>query len=109
MTPAEISTQRRLFTVHILHGVNPRIATPQLSPSSIEAGHVHPGIAVEGGWRRHRLLAFRFGNRVGVLAAFGALTGQHEEAATTDERVFAITPDGRVLDVTCPVRQVDRS
>lgn len=63
------------------------------------AGHVHPGVVVPDGWRRHRLPAFRFGSRIGVLPAFGSLTGLHEESAKPDERVFAVTPAG-LLDVT---------
>lgn len=58
------------------------------------AGHVHPGTTVRDGWRRHRLPAFRFGPRYGLLPAFGALTGLHETPVQTGERVVAVTPAG---------------
>lgn len=58
------------------------------------AGHVHPGINVQDGWRKHRLPAFRFGADCGVLPAFGALTGLYETPAGRGERVVAVTPAG---------------
>lgn len=76
-----------------------RHAPAESAHGYVLAGHVHPGIAVQDGWRRHRLPAFRFGSRIGLLPAFGSLTGLHEEAATPGERVFAVTPVG-LLDLT---------
>ena len=63
------------------------------------AGHVHPGISVRDGWRRHRLPAFRFALQSGILPAFGSLTGLHEQAAKDGERIVAVTPAG-LLDVS---------
>lgn len=63
------------------------------------AGHVHPGVSVRDGWRRHRFPAFRFGTHVAVLPAFGGLTGLHEAAAEAAERIFAVTPGG-LIDVS---------
>lgn len=60
------------------------------------AGHVHPGIKLNDGWRRHRLPAFRFGRHCGLLPAFGALTGLYETPQTPGERLFAITPAGLI-------------
>ena len=60
------------------------------------AGHVHPGITLLDGWRRHRLPAFRFDTRAGLLPSFGALTGLHETPALPNERIVAITPAGLV-------------
>ena len=85
-----------------------RHAPAESTQGYVLAGHVHPGIAVRDGWRRHRLPAFRFGSCIGVLPAFGSLTGLHEQAATADERVFAVTPVG-LLDVTRSADHVDRS
>lgn len=69
------------------------------TPCAIEgryvlAGHVHPGVMVRDGWRRHRLPAFRFGEAVGLLPAFGALTGLHEQPPQPGERIVAVTPAG---------------
>ena len=66
------------------------------------AGHVHPAVTVRDGWRRHRLPAFRFCDHVGVMPAFGTLTGLHEHDVAAGERVFAVTPVG-LIDVTGPM------
>lgn len=60
------------------------------------AGHVHPGVVLHDGWRKHRLPAFRFGEHGGLLPAFGTLTGLHETPPATGERVIAVTPAGLV-------------
>lgn len=58
------------------------------------AGHVHPGVIVRDGWRKHRLPAFRLGQSIALLPAFGALTGLHETPAVPGERIVAVTPAG---------------
>lgn len=63
------------------------------------AGHVHPGISVRDGWRRHRFPAFRFTGQIGILPAFGSLTGLHVGPVSKGERIVAITPGG-LLDVS---------
>lgn len=60
------------------------------------AGHVHPGVMLHDGWRKHRLPAFRFGEHGGLLPAFGTLTGLHETPPAPGERVIAVTPAGLV-------------
>jgi DNA ligase-associated metallophosphoesterase len=60
------------------------------------AGHVHPGVMLHDGWRKHRLPAFRFGEHGGLLPAFGTLTGLHETPPAPGERVVAVTPAGLV-------------
>lgn len=60
------------------------------------AGHVHPGVMLQDGWRRHRLPAYRFGALCGLLPAFGALTGLHLTPPAPDERIVAVTPAGLV-------------
>lgn len=69
------------------------------------AGHVHPGVSVRDGWRRHRLPAFRFGAQCGLLPAFGALTGLHEPVTEAGEHIVAVTPAGllRVTPRASPV------
>ncbi|WP_413623506.1 ligase-associated DNA damage response endonuclease PdeM [Luteibacter sp. Lutesp34] len=67
------------------------------------AGHVHPGVTVRDGWRRHRLPAFVFDHDVAMLPAFGTLTGLHEIAPEPGRRIVAATPAGVV-----PVRQRGR-
>ena len=72
---------------------------PAPSPHGyVLAGHVHPGITIRDGWRRHRLPAFRFRDDGGILPAFGSLTGIHEQLPTAGERIVAVTPAG-LLDV----------
>jgi DNA ligase-associated metallophosphoesterase len=71
-----------------------RHAPGEVPGSYVLAGHVHPGIAVHDGWRRHRLPAFRFASEAGLLPSFGALTGLHETPAQANERIVAITPGG---------------
>ena len=70
-------------------------------PATIEgcyvlAGHVHPGVMLHDGWRKHRLPAFRFGEHSGLLPAFGTLTGLHESSPAPGERIVAVTPAGLV-------------
>jgi DNA ligase-associated metallophosphoesterase len=60
------------------------------------AGHVHPGVVVRDGWRRHRLPAFVFDHDVGILPAFGTLTGLHEVGALPGRDIIAVTPAGLV-------------
>jgi DNA ligase-associated metallophosphoesterase len=60
------------------------------------AGHIHPGVLLHDGWRRHRLPAFRFGEHCGLLPAFGTLTGLHETPPAIGERIVAVTPAGLV-------------
>ena len=60
------------------------------------AGHVHPGIRLQDGWRRHRLPVFRFGRHGGLLPAFGTLTGLYETPQSPGERLFAVTPAGLI-------------
>ncbi|UPG84207.1 ligase-associated DNA damage response endonuclease PdeM [Luteibacter aegosomatis] len=58
------------------------------------AGHVHPGVVVRDGWRKHRLPAFVFDASVGVLPAFGTMTGLHEVIMEPKRRIVAVTPGG---------------
>ncbi len=61
------------------------------------AGHLHPCVNLRGRARdRLRLPCFWFGDRVGVLPAFGAFTGMHPIAAQPQDRVYALTADGVV-------------
>jgi uncharacterized protein len=58
------------------------------------AGHVHPGVTVRDGWRRHRLPAFVFDRDVGMLPALGTLTGLHEVTRAPERHIVAVTPVG---------------
>jgi uncharacterized protein len=63
------------------------------------AGHVHPSVTLYGaGRQRERLSCFHFGERVGVLPAFGAFTGTADVAVAPGDRVFVVAGD-RVLPV----------
>ncbi|WP_088285136.1 ligase-associated DNA damage response endonuclease PdeM [Ideonella sp. A 288] len=62
------------------------------------AGHQHPCITLGG--RAHgrlRLPCFHFGDRVGVLPAFGAFTGMHAVRRQPGDRVAAVADDRVVL------------
>jgi DNA ligase-associated metallophosphoesterase len=63
------------------------------------AGHVHPGVVIRDGWRRHRLPAFVFDRDVGMLPAFGTLTGLYEVTAAPGRQIVAATPAGLVPDI----------
>jgi DNA ligase-associated metallophosphoesterase len=59
------------------------------------AGHVHPCVMVGArGFDRLRLPCFHFGERVGVLPAFGEFTGSHALPRQVGDRVFAIADTG---------------
>ena len=59
------------------------------------AGHLHPCVTLRGRARdRLRLPCFWFGERVGVLPAFGAFTGMHPIVPGPTDRVYALTADG---------------
>ena len=61
------------------------------------AGHLHPCVVLRGRAReRLRLPCFLFGDRVGVLPAFGAFTGMHPIQPKPQDRVYAVTPTGIV-------------
>lgn len=69
------------------------------SDGYVLAGHLHPCVRLQGRAReRLRLPCFWFGDRVGVLPAFGEFTGMHPVDAQPQDRVYALTGDG-VLEV----------
>ena len=62
------------------------------------AGHVHPGAVLSGrAHQRLRLPCFHFGERVGVLPAFGAFTGLHVLPRQAGDRRYAVV-DGDEAD-----------
>jgi len=58
------------------------------------AGHLHPGVTVRDGRRRHRLPAFVFGPCVGLFPAFGSFTGLADVRVEANDRVYVATPGG---------------
>lgn len=58
------------------------------------SGHVHPGVVVRDGWRKHRLPAFVFDRDVAMLPAFGTLTGLYEVERRPGREIVAVTPAG---------------
>ncbi len=63
----------------------------QRSEGYVLAGHLHPCISLGGRANdRLRLPCFHFGERVGVLPAFGAFTGMHGVRAAPGDRLFAV-------------------
>jgi DNA ligase-associated metallophosphoesterase len=73
---------------------------PQADPRGyVLAGHVHPGIVLhERHAPRARLPVFWFAAAVGVLPAFGQLTGLWPVTPAPADRVFAVAP-GMVLPI----------
>jgi len=58
------------------------------------AGHLHPCVTLPGrAGERLRLPCFHFGQRVGVLPAFGEFTGMHPADLGADDRVFAVADE----------------
>lgn len=63
------------------------------------AGHLHPGVVLQGGGRQFlKLPCFYFGSAGGVLPAFGALTGTMALQPEEDDQVFVVC-EGEVLSV----------
>lgn len=70
---------------------------PEPSPEGyVLAGHLHPGAILTGAGQRLRLPCFWFGSEVGILPAFGSLTGS---AAVRPKRgdTVGVVADGRVI------------
>ena len=66
-----------------------------LTGAYVLAGHLHPCVVVAGrAHQRLRLPCFHFGDRVGVLPAFGAFTGMHALRPGAGERVYVVVDDG---------------
>jgi DNA ligase-associated metallophosphoesterase len=64
------------------------------SPGYVLAGHLHPAVALAGpGRQRERLPCFLFGERVGILPAFGDFTGGAAVRPRPGDRVFAVAGD----------------
>jgi DNA ligase-associated metallophosphoesterase len=72
---------------------------PQESEASyVLAGHLHPAVWMTGkGKQRIRLPCFWFGQRVGVLPAFGSFTGGSAVRSAATDRVFALAGGSVVL------------
>jgi uncharacterized protein len=63
------------------------------------AGHIHPAVQLTGpGGLRERLPCFLFGERQGLLPAFGAFTGGARVRPRAGDRVFAVA-GGEVVEV----------
>ena len=58
------------------------------------AGHIHPAISLAGpGRQRERLPCFLFGERIGLLPAFGDFTGGATVRPRPGDRVFGVAGD----------------
>ncbi len=58
------------------------------------AGHVHPAVALAGpGRQRERLPCFLFGERIGILPAFGDFTGGTTVRPRPGDRVYGVAGD----------------
>ncbi len=64
------------------------------------AGHVHPGASVRAGMgQRVKLPCFYFTEQLGILPAFGQFTGCAIVQPGTNDRVFAIVNQRRVIPI----------
>ena len=67
---------------------------PAPAAAYVLAGHVHPAVRIGGhGGLRERLPAFVFGERVGLLPAFGSFTGAGAVEPQPEDRVWVIAED----------------
>jgi len=58
------------------------------------AGHIHPAVSLSGlGRQREKLPCFLFGERVGLLPAFGDFTGGASVRPRQGDRVFVLAGD----------------
>jgi DNA ligase-associated metallophosphoesterase len=75
----------RCGALWLLHEPSPR------DDGYVLAGHVHPCVTLAArAFDRVRLPCFHFGERVGVLPAFGEFTGGHAWPRAPGDRVYAI-------------------
>lgn len=70
------------------------------APSHRLSGHLHPGVRMVGGGRQSLVLpCFWFGERQGLLPAFGAFTGLHKIKPLPGDRVLVLL-ENSVVDVS---------
>lgn len=63
------------------------------------AGHLHPSVTLRGtGRQRQRFPCFHFGDRCGVLPAFGEFTGTAEVRVREGDRLYVVA-GGEVLSI----------
>jgi len=68
--------------------------TEQRGASYNLAGHIHPAVRLRGSGRQYlRLPCFYFGQRQGILPAFGNFTGMANIAVAPGDRVFVVGED----------------
>jgi DNA ligase-associated metallophosphoesterase len=74
---------------------------PAEEPSGyVLAGHIHPAVSLAGPARqRERLPCFLFGERVGLLPAFGGFTGGASVRPRRGDRVYAVAGE-EVVSIT---------
>jgi uncharacterized protein len=69
------------------------------SDQYIFAGHIHPGISIEGlGKQSLRFPCFYFGKKYAVLPAFGRFTGLYPVRRKKEDKIFAIA-DQRLIEL----------
>lgn len=69
------------------------------SGAYVLAGHEHPCVSIGSGMDRVRLPCFHFGERFGVLPAFGAFTGMHAVRREPQRRIFGVVEGERVVEL----------
>lgn len=67
------------------------------SNNYILSGHIHPAVQLKGqGRQAMKLPCYYFGQKYGVLPAFGEFTGTHAIEPTTNDDIFIIT-DSKII------------
>jgi len=84
---------------HLLAPFTLRHYPDEVEGQTVLAGHLHPAVALTGrGGQGMRLPCFWFGDRVGVLPAFGDFTGNYTVRPRSGDQVFVVA-DGKVFSV----------
>jgi DNA ligase-associated metallophosphoesterase len=97
----DVRTGRRTSTCGIVEresmALGPFVCRHHPEPARegyVLCGHVHPAVRLEGrGLQALRLPCFWFGAEVGVLPAFGEMTGTATIEPERDDRVLAVVED----------------
>lgn len=64
------------------------------------SGHIHPAVQLRGKGRQSmKLPCFYFGNRQGILPAFGKFTGTHVIKPEAGDRIYAVV-ENNVIDLS---------
>ncbi|MCC6981139.1 MAG: ligase-associated DNA damage response endonuclease PdeM [Candidatus Melainabacteria bacterium] len=94
---SNITNSMRLDIVEEAHILGPFALKHHPKPEKahyVLCGHTHPAVRLSGrGQKGLRLPCFSFGDKVGILPAFGSFTGCAEIEPEENEKIFVIADD----------------